>query len=321
MTSTLPPTDLQEIPLDIALKVSDLFTFDCYIKLPSGRMVKVSGGEGEDIIDIFEKYKAKGVDKFYATKEDLLHFLKVYQKTFSQKIFNPSTTKNEKVETLSNTFDLVKQTFKGFGMDALIIESTEVTAKESLRFIRNVPNLFNFFKSFKANCSDEFMNIMLVNYTTSIILEKFDWSSSEVKKKLSLAVLLADITLTKEDLVLLHQYEMTDPDQLPEHIYNHPLEIAEIIRSSRHYGVPPEVAQIIEQHHELPFQKGFPNKLDHSRVTLFSAINIVSYHFIKEVQKYDFDYNNIEVIISNLSQMFSKGNYYKILKILIDILK
>jgi response regulator RpfG family c-di-GMP phosphodiesterase len=164
------------------------------------------------------------------------------------------------------------------------------------------------------------MNMMMVNYTCSIILDNFDWSTSEVKKKLSLAVLLSDITLNKEDFALLRKYEDNDYDKLPEHILNHPTEIGEIIRTSRHYGVPMEVAQIIEQHHEMPGRKGFPNQLDHSRITLFSAVQIVSYHFIKELTMYNFDYAKLDDIITRMKAKFQHGNFSKVLKVLLHVL-
>lgn len=312
--------ELQEIPLDIALKVGDIFSFDCFIKLPNGKMIKVSRADGEDIIETFEKYKEKGVDKFYATKDDILEFLKIYQQRFTQKIFDPKTTERAKVESLSNTFELTKQTFIKFGINPVTIDVAQKTALQGIQFIRNVPNLFHFFKDFKNSCSNEFMNMMLVNYMCSIILENFDWSSSEVKKKLSLAVLLSDITLGQEDFALLRKYEDNDYDKLPDHILNHPTEVAELIRGSRHYGVPLEVAQIVEQHHELPNRKGFPNHLDHTRITLFSAIYIVSYHFVKEVSLHNFDFTKLDLIITRMNDLFQTGNFAKVLKVLLDVL-
>ncbi len=311
--------NLQEIPLDIALKVGDIFNFDCYIKLPNGKIIKVNQAEDGDLIEVFKKYKAKGVEKFYATKDDLLQFLKLYQQRFSQKIFDPQTTTKQKVSSLSNTFELVKATLIQLGIEPIIIEVAERTSRDSLQFIRNVPNLFQFFKSFRAECNSEFLNIMLVNYICSIILEQFDWSSSEVKKKLSLAVLLSDITLSKEELAELHKYEDGDVDMLSEHVYNHPTEIANLIRNSRHYGVPMEIAQIIEQHHEMPNSAGFPNKLNHSRITLFSAIQIVSYHFVKKLIAYDFNYQKLNRIILELQKIFNSGNYSKALKVLVQV--
>ncbi len=318
--SEIPNLKLQEIPLNIALKAGDIFCFDCYIKLPNGKMVKVCQAEGQEMLNTFEKYKAKGVTTFYASKQDLVSFLKTYQQTFSQKVFDPGTVQKEKVETLSSSFDILKDTFINLKMDALAIEAAEATAKDSLRFILNVPNLFNFFKTFKANCSDEFMNSMMVNYISSMILDQYDWSSSEVKKKLAVAVLLADITLTKEDIVLLRQYEDSDPSKLPEHILNHPTTIAEIIRNSVHYGVPSEVAQIIEQHHELPLKAGFPNQLDTSRVTLFSAVQIISYYFIKEISAHNFDFNRLDLVILAMNSRFNKGNYGKVMKTLLTVI-
>ena len=310
---------LKEIPIDLAIKIGDTFNFDCYLKLSNEKIIKIGHKNDGTLLDIFIKYEAKGVKSIFVDKDDALNFLKSYKESLSEKVLDPNISDEKKVQTLSDCFDFVRNSFVTIGLQDTVIEAAQELAVVSLKMIKDIPNLQKFFKSFRERCSDQFEAHMMTSYTASIMLEQFDWTTPEIKKKISIAGILCDITLSDSDFKLIDKHSL-EPEKLPEHIYNHPKLVAEFIRTNKHLGVATDVAGIIEQHHEQPDGSGFPGKLDHKRITLFSAVYIVASDFIREIQRREFDYTKVDMITNIMSQKYGNGNFKKATRALIETL-
>src|SRR5690606_15220452 len=119
------------------------------------------------------------------------------------------------------------------------------------------------------------------SYTALSLLDTFDWSSEKIKEKMSLAIMVRDVLLWPEQFAQLRDYEKSGRTlALDEEIRNHPTKTAALLEADKNRWFPPEVCTIIQQHHERPDGGGFPAGLKHTKITVLSAIGIVSDDFI-----------------------------------------
>jgi hypothetical protein len=186
-----------------------------------------------------------------------------------------------------------------------------------MTLISESPSLFAFVKKFKRNCSDEFMQTILISYLTSLVIDKFQWTSNQVKEKASLAAMLCDVTLGKEDFQSLKDHEILGTE-LSDRVKKHPMEVADLLRQKKEL-IPSETITIIEQHHELPNGKGYPHGITSGRFNQLSTTFIVCHAFIEALYESKFDYSARHDIISKLRTNYSCKNFDKSLDALIQV--
>ena len=126
---------------------------------------------------------------------------------------------------------------------------------------------------------------MLLSFVACALATQVQWKSDSTYQKLSLAAFLHDITLTNQEIarydslrVLVHDREKFSEEDFKSY-RTHPLDAAEIARQFTE--VPPDVDQVIAQHHEKPDGSGFPRGLTHSRINPLSMVFIVAHDVVR----------------------------------------
>jgi hypothetical protein len=160
---------------------------------------------------------------------------------------------------------------------------------------------------------------MLTSYVMSLVIDKFPWRSDSVKEKGALASLLCDMTLEKGDFRAVRDWERNGfQGDLPDRVKYHPHDIAEKLRQKRNL-IPSETITIIEQHHEMPDGRGFPQGENTARFNQLSAIFIVSQQFIEELFFEEFNFEKRLEIIHRLQQRYDSKSFEKALDALISV--
>lgn len=122
---------------------------------------------------------------------------------------------------------------------------------------------------------------MLINISTGICIE-LDWSTERTLEKFVYAAYLHDMALSERpDLAKINtMLELeSKKEQLTESEYKLVLEHPRIAERSLEglRDIPPDVAMIIRQHHELPKGVGFPDKLTFQKISPLSSVFIVAH--------------------------------------------
>ena len=307
-------------PVSLVLMYGKEIPFDIYIKLSDSKLIKLRNRD-EDILNTLKQYVAKGVKEFYISKEDYLEFIQGTSQSLSHKFFNPQTVKTpeESLLLLNDAYEVVKESFKTIGVTEEALSIAREVGKQAVKTVEGVSNIFILFKDFKENCSEEFMHHLLLAYTLSCVIDQFPWGSSATKEKMSLAAILCDVTLSKEDFQTLKDFS-DDPDVLPEHIREHPIRVVELLQERKN-SVPKEVIDVIELHHELPNGKGFPRKVNHVRVSLLAALFIVTSEFVDELQKIEFDFGRRSELMHALFKKYHMGNFRKAIEAIAKLIE
>lgn len=308
---------LIRIPISQMVKFSDSFAgAEIHVSV-GGKFVRLNYATDE-FLEIIRKLQQKEVEMVYIRQSEVKKIMQEIQESLSAKQFyDPKTVPEEKVENLDESMKTVKNIIHQLGVDSETVTLLRLVNVRAMNILSESPGLYAFIKRFKKHCSDEFLRSVLTSYVMSLVIDKFPWKSESVKEKGALASLLCDILLEKEDFEILRKWEKEGGD-LPDHIKNHSSELADKLRIKRDL-IPSETITIIEQHHELPDGKGFPNGVNAQRFNQLSAIFIVSQRFIEELFEEKFDYEKRFDITSRLSKKFNTKSFEKAMDALIQV--
>lgn len=308
---------LIRVPITQMVKFADSFAgAEIHISV-AGKFVRLNYSTDE-FLEIIRKLQQKEVEMVYIRQSEVKKIMQEIQESLSSKQFyDPKTVTEEKVENLDDAMKTVKNIINQLGVDTETVTLLRLVNVRAMNILSESPSLYAFIKRFKKNCSDEFLRAMLTSYVMALVIDKFPWKSDSVKEKGAMASLLCDLLLEKDDFEKLRQWEKEGGD-LPEHIKNHPAELAEKLRIKRDL-IPPETVTIIEQHHELPDGKGFPHGVNATKFNQLSAIFIVSQRFIEELFEENFDYEKRLEITGRLSKKFNTKSFEKAMDALISV--
>lgn len=307
----------------VRIKISQLIKFaDSFcgieVHIPVGVKFIRLNYANETFVEILRKLQQKEVEDVYVHAQDCTRILTHIQESLTAKQFyDPSTVQEKKMESMETSMQVVREVIGQMGVEKHTVELLKTISLRSLSVISESPSIFSFVKRFKKNCSEEFMQTILISYLTSLVIDKFQWSSNQVKEKASLAAMLCDVTLEKDDFQAMRDYEKLGTE-LTDRLKKHPLDIAEMLRQKKEL-IPSETVTIIEQHHELPSGKGFPHGITASRFNQLSTTFIVCHSFIEQLFETNFDYSARHDIITKIRATYACKNFDKSIDALLEV--
>lgn len=294
------------IPPRIVELYGDKFPFEIFIKLKSGKAIRLSNRD-DDIKDIYAKYKAKGVESIYVSRNEFEEFIGGFRKKTKNKLFNPATTEEEQVDVLSDAYKVVGEAFKQFGATEDTIEFAKDINKSSIKLLENSPNIFQFFEKFKERVGVELAHIMLTSYLMSMMLDTFEWASDSIKEKASLGCMLCDVLLENDQIKEVRE-NRKHPDRLSEQCYYH-AETTATMLEEKGGTIARETIEIVRYHHEAPDSKGFPHQTSSKNITLLTAIYIVADHFAELLFQNYFDFSRKNLMLSEIDNNYNNANF------------
>lgn len=310
MNGEYSPKDYIKVAITLIEKFGADFKFDAYLKLSETKYIKISQNDDHAFDQILHFHYTKNIEYIYV-RPDIYHkFMQMTKKGLTNKFFNPDTTMEEKINLLDKGHEMMKDSFENFGVNKETIEMAQEIANNSVKMIHRTPNLFTFLKNFQSKCSHEFMMNVMVGYTSTCMIDTFEWKSDAIKEKANVAAIIRDIVLTAEEFATMSEVG-GNPANLPLSIIEHPTKVAAMLSSESKQWVSKETLAIIEQHHENSNGTGYPKGVDHKRISLLTAIHIVSSRFIELMFEYKFDFKNAKTIIDTLYKEYNKGNFVK----------
>ncbi len=310
-------SDLVKIQISHLIKFADSFK-GIEVHLPvNGKFVKFNYSD-DQFIDILRKLQQKEVTEVWVLPADCKKILNEIQEAMSAKTFyDPKTVDEKRVESIDQSMKMIKSVINQLGVDTETVVLLKTINTRAMSMLNESPSIFSFVKRFKKNCSEEFLRSMLTSYVMSLMIDKFVWKSDLVKEKGALASMLCDVMLEKDDFDILAKWKKPF-EELPDNIRTHPTSVAEKLRIKRNI-IPAETITIIEQHHELPSGKGYPNGINGNRFNQLSCIFIVSQQFIESLFEVDFDFEKRLEIINRLQRKYDSKSFEKALDALVDV--
>ena len=316
---------------------------ECYIKLRSGRMLKIySKGDVITREDV-KRYASKDVHDLYILKETatwvmrvLSDFMpeiieKIKESPYPQQVAErprgvqevthqapPPPTASSRAEE--------EEEVKVISVEKEVADIMKNQLKKVMGQIKKNPRLKNMLKKIDLNAQKDGYykkHIQMLYDISCGLAREMDWATSASYEKLVACALVHDISLVDHGDYAKYgsKREIETDTSLTEEqrkmILNHPIESANIVRDleGKVSAIPPGIDTIIEQHHELPDGKGFPRGLHANRIPPMSAIFIISQAIVKF-----FLANpkgaNLKNFLQNEGGRYRGGNFSKIIAVI-----
>ncbi len=279
--------------------------FDVYIRLSSGRYVKMLQAGDQFTTQRISSYLQKGVTSFYLRKEVQEAYLAYCNKLSTTLVKSNNTPVEIKVSQTLNHGEETMGFFKKQGL-------SESNLEYATNFLDNVETLA---KQLDTGSSDllggffsdlaSYEHGVATSMIASLLIIPLKIAASQPVKIIGLGSLLHDIGLYKLDPSLRDEDESKmNPTQLQVY-YTHPTVGSEALKNIR--GINPVAIQAVAQHHERRNKKGFPNRLGAGAINRVAEIIGISDEFAKLIQKSQKDpkINPLQIMQTTVFEGFS----------------
>lgn len=153
-----------------------------------------------------------------------------------------------------------------------------------------------------------------INIATAMAKE-LHWGSDTTYDKIIYAAYLKDMALIdRPDLIRIHDVLVISKSPDAEIIIAHPTKAAEMCED--YALIPDDVTAMVAQHHETSDGSGFPNSLNHQRITPLATLFIIA----NDLADYIIDNTNwsLPKYLKKAGKKYSGTNFRKVLKALAD---
>lgn len=294
---------------------ADSTPLDVYFKRADDEYVRIFASESKVTAEDIQQYTAKGVNKFYIISQAKPDFYDYYLDVLGEVKYK----KNPKLEggnltvqqqVLGMVFDRLKE----LGPDQKMLGIAKRNIEANLEMINSTKSLKKLLAKVVGKGEVEFEHSMATLFIGQMILKKLDWKSLDTQYKLSLAAFFHDLFSPKFDdtikkLESLDEFDAAKIKTSSQDFFNHPSKAAQFVEKLK--DIPPDTAQIIATHHELPKGRGFPKKLFGSRTSSLGCVFNTSHYFVLKLYENGWNSTGIEISLTGMHDFFKDGNYEK----------
>ncbi len=250
---------------------SQAVLFDVYVKLASGRYVKILHAGDTFSKERIDKYKdEKGVEFLFFHKKDRRKYIQ-FNNFIAKKLINTKNVGgNTRINQLKNVAEKYLEEVHTQGMKPQVIEQGKEIVSNIFTFVEKQEDLYKILKDFEAFDPKAYEHSFMVSVFATAIIKQFEWQSQITIESTALACLFHDIGKMKlpREIYDLRPVEMDDEQMA---IYKkHPEYGVEMVENNR--MISNSVKQIILQHHEAYNGTGFPYGIKSSRILTLANI-------------------------------------------------
>lgn len=258
------------VPID-AFYSAKAVLFDVFVKLSSGRYVKILHAGDSFSKERIDKYKNdKKVTDLYFYKKDAQKYVKFSNFLAGQFVESKKISTNTKLNLLKNVSEKFIENAFAEGVKPQVIEQGREICSNIYKMIEGSKDLAKLLREYDSFDPNAFSHSYAVTMFASMIIGQFEWQSKTTIEMTALACMFHDIGKMKLPKELLHKPEQ---DLTPEEIgmlRTHPEVGAALLANDR--SIPNAVRQIIMQHHERFDGSGYPHGIKGQKILTLANI-------------------------------------------------
>ncbi|MBF0205753.1 MAG: response regulator [Oligoflexia bacterium] len=292
---------------------------DIFIKMSTNKYLKIINKNELYDKQLIEKYQDKGIKYFHVKKEDFSSLFDYYAQAFGSILCKENITIEERMFSEGECLRLVGEILPYMGINEQVAKTINELINSNIKVIRGKPNIFELLSKMMNNRDYIYEHSILISYISGLVASKMSWNTENTLEKLSLAGLMHDISLVDEPTLAKIENigeektkTMIIPKQHIALIRDHPQKISEMIRKANCF--PPDIDQIIMEHHEMPDGSGFPKGLSSSKISPLASIFIISEKLVNSIYQKQINKELFEGIIDNIMVTYNYGNFRKIIE-------
>ncbi|MCB9062092.1 MAG: hypothetical protein H6622_11270 [Halobacteriovoraceae bacterium] len=300
----------------------DSFPYDVYLQITPKKFVKLIAKDTKYSHSMVQSYVKKKVKYFHVAKEDQLQFLEETILSLSRSLKNKNVPLKNTINTQIFSASIIHQYVRIVGISETLRMFVNILMDSTFHVFKKTQELTSILKEFETNEDTVGFGTLAIMtaYVSDVMLHKMGWNSSLTRKKVMLASLLLDSTLTNDDLLYIDDQNSKEFEQLDEEdqqaLLNHP-KAAGIIATQ--FTKFPDTDFLIIHHHESPDGKGYPYGLLPHKATEINCVMIVAYQFSLRILKKGYTLTNAMLVLKELNETHNFSNYknpYKALELI-----
>ncbi len=309
-----PPESPTHIPikLKVACEVAS-GKFDIYLKLSGTNFVKFTNKDSEFTQAEADKLSSKGITEVYLKASESRDFLRVWENCLALKL---SDRREASVDSIivTDCLEQVEKISRAFGWSSESVSASRKIIRDAIGALNKDERISALLrKKFAERNSAYSHHIGLLSYLTCIMCSELQMDES--CEKLVLASLMHDLSLDDSlygDIEEWNKQAKNLSDKSPEIVRFrlHPLHAAQTAQTID--VLPPDVEQIILQHHEAPDGSGFPRGLTANRIHYLASVFIIAedlVHFLDDGEALE---TSLKDFLTWGENRYQQGNFKKI---------
>lgn len=293
--------------------------YNTYIKLPSGKMIKIFT-EGDEVdMARLSAYKDKNENYVYLHRDD---FKKLYQSTLKNLFTRVSKSANAKMAlgAAGEVLEYAGDTLNELGVSETQTELLTKATDNCIKQLKSDDSISSHLKAFMRDKGYLISHSITTLHIAHMITKHMNYSSDAVIDKLSYASMLHDVVLSGTNLSEIKYAGSEEFQKLSKEdqkiVLEHPVKTMELVDKMK--KVPSDINHIIYEHHERPNNNGFPRKLSSSKIAPLSCVFILSLEVADYFYYHKVRPDTLEVLKKFLIENFDTGNFKIPLKALIE---
>lgn len=266
----LEDSQFTSVPID-AFYSSKAVLFDVFVKLSSGRYVKILHAGDSFSKERIDKYKnEKDVKDLHFYKKDASKYVKFSNYLAEQLVESKKVATHTKMNLLKNVSEKFIENAFAEGIKPQIVEQGREICANVYKMIESSKDLGRMLRDYNEFDPNAFSHSYAVTMFASMIIGQFEWQSKTTIEMTALACMFHDIGKMKLPKDLLHKPESDLSDEEMALLRTHPEVGAALLSNER--SVPNAVRQIIMQHHERFDGSGYPLGLKGQKILTLANI-------------------------------------------------
>lgn len=301
------------IPLLLRLGQID---FDLFMRLSKKKYIKVINSGDIFLESDAKRFLNKKLTHLYISAADAEIYLKSFEKDLTLIMSTEEFSEEEQLEVSFDSIEAIERLASVMGWTPEVIETAKKSVRMAIKSITKEQTIIKLLKKKFSNHSSEYSkHVTMLSMLSCLFSHHLGWVSEATQMKLAMAALLHDVTLDEEyysDINRWNQRAVNLADKSPETIKyrNHPIESANLVLTMK--NLPPDVDQIIVQHHELKDGSGFPRGISYTRISPLTALFIITEDFVNFLENIEPLEEAIHSYISSREDVYTSGSFKKI---------
>ncbi len=285
---------------------------DIFIRLSEHKYIKVVNKSDMYSNEIIERYQKRSVKYLYVKAEDFSTYLKDLGSNLSFLIEENLINQSARFVLEKASLDVVYKTLKTVGITDEAVELTNRVMNSVLSSVKSDSNLWKVLKKNVLEVEHAAEHAVAISYLCSSMLEHLKWDSLGTLSKMVISSFFHDLTLSggmsfvrdlDGDL-----YKSLNSEEKEEFL-SHPQSTVVALREIK--SLPPNVENIILEHHERPGGVGFPRKLTSFNITPLTCVFIIAEEFWYRINRTNLGRKSAEVILDEMRSTYFEGNFKK----------
>lgn len=298
-----------------------VFPYDIYLEITPTQYIKIISANKPYTITTLATYAKKNIKHLYIRKDDQLKYLEEEAKKCLKALRKVSAEGQDIFIIMLRSVTIMHQYMLALGVSPTVLTLANALTDTIISTCDQYPTIKKLLKNYPHLYEGIASKSLLTGFISTYLCRQMNWESITTKKKLTIASLLQDYSLPDESMSKVNI--MSDPRLLNyselfiKKFIEHPITAATV---ARQFTMFPEIDFIIENHHELPNRKGFPNQPPQSKLTAINAVFNISQYIAAEIDGFEYSLELNNKVLRGMSRDFSSGSFKEPLKFLKKIM-